>query len=166
MTCTGATGAGRYTGYKTVGGVILTLTGCARSGERCASAGAAAGTIVSSTLEGLLGVEALGASAGADKIGLDLFPVGRAGSVIAFSCGVTTALLRGSVIVPVKANRMSLSSTLKLKESKGRQKPEGFAGEAKDVLEGSFDGGPFEQAGVTATITQAGEEAVEVNPAV
>ncbi|MGD0452191.1 MAG: hypothetical protein ABSB69_01215 [Solirubrobacteraceae bacterium] len=166
VTCTGATGLGRYTGYKAVGGVSLTLTGCERSGERCSSAGAGAGEIVSRPLEGVLGVEQLGASASQDKIGLDLFPVGRAGSLIAFSCGVSTASLRGSVIVPVKANRMSLASTLKFKASKGRQKPEGFAGEARDVLEASFDEGPFEQAGLTATVTQANEEAVEVNPVV
>ncbi|MGO9320283.1 MAG: hypothetical protein ACLQBY_05725 [Solirubrobacteraceae bacterium] len=70
------------------------------------------------------------------------------------------------MIVPVKANKMSLTSTLKFKASKGRQKPEGFAGEPKDILEASFDEGPFEQAGLTATIAQTGEEAVEVNSAV
>jgi hypothetical protein len=134
--------------------------------DRSSSAGAGAGEIVSKTLEGTLGVEQLGASAGQDKIGLDLFTVGNAGPLLAFSCGATTASLRGSVIVPVKANKMSPSATLKFKASKGRQKPEGFAGEAKDVLEASFDEGPFEELGLSTTTTQTSEEPVEVNAAV
>ncbi|MGP0101623.1 MAG: hypothetical protein ACLPUT_08390 [Solirubrobacteraceae bacterium] len=166
VTCAGETGTGDYTGDSTVGGVVLTLTGCVLSGEKCSSAGAGAGEVVSSSLEGELGVEKLGASESKDKIGLDLFPAGSAGPVMEFSCGATSVALRGSVIVPVAANKMSLSTPLKLKASKGRQKPEGFVGEAKDVLEASFGGAAYEQIGLTLTATQADEEDVEVNAAV
>jgi hypothetical protein len=41
-----------------------------------------------------------------------------------FCCGSTPATVCGSVIVPLKANKMSLSATLKFKASKGVQKPE------------------------------------------
>ena len=54
------------------------------------------------------------------------------------------------MIVPVKANKPAATQTLKFKASKGVQKPEAFAGGAKEVLEQSTDGGAYEQAGLTA----------------
>ena len=163
LTCTGEASGGAYTGDKTVGDVVLTLTGCALSGESCASAGAAPGEIVSNLLEGVLGVERLGASESKDKLGLDLFGAGAAGSVMEFSCGSTPVAVRGSVIVPLKANKMSLSATLKFKASKGTQKPERFVERALDVLEASFAGAAYEAIGLTLAGTQTGEEAVEAN---
>ena len=164
--CTGETSTGEYIGPQTVGAVLVKLTGCERSSERCSSAGATAGEIISRSHEGVLGVEKVGASSSKNKVGLDLFPVGNIGSVIEFSCGASTVSLRGSVIVPVKANKMSLTQVLKFKASKGKQKPESFAEDSKDVLEASFDGGPFEQTGLTIAATQTSEEAVEVNSVV
>jgi len=161
--CAGETGAGRYTGPRTVGDVTLALTGCKRSSESCASAGAAAGEIVTKPLEGALGVDKLGAKSAGDKIGLDLFPAGRAGAVVEFSCGATSLAVAGSVIVPVTTNKMLLSAKLRASASKGRQKPEAFVGEGRDVLEQSLDGGAFEQVGLTLLMSQANEEAVEVN---
>jgi hypothetical protein len=163
LTCTGEASGGAYTGDKTVGDVVLTLTGCALSGESCASAGAAPGEIVSNLLEGVLGVERLGASESKDKLGLDLFAAGAAGSVIEFTCGSTPVAVRGSVIVPLKANKMSLSATIKFKASKGTQKPERFVERALDVLEASFAGAAYEAMGLTLAGTQTGEEAVEAN---
>ena len=89
VTCTGETSAGHTPASDRVGGVVLTLTGCERSGRTCSSTGAHAGEIVSSTLEGALGVEKLGASASKDKLGLDLFPVGETGPLLEFACGAT-----------------------------------------------------------------------------
>jgi len=166
MTCTGEASTGEYTGHKSVGAVVLTLTGCVRSTEKCSSTGAAAEEIVTNALEGELGVVELGATGASNKIGLDLYPVEKTGPVMEFSCGVNTVSVRGSVIVPVKANKMSLTQALKAKASKGKQKPESFVGELKDVLEVSFSGAPFEQAGLTLTATQTNEEAVEVNSVV
>ncbi len=163
--CTGETSGGRYSAPSTVAGVVLALTGCERSGEKCSSAGAGAGEVLSSPLEGVLGIEKLGASASKDKIGLDLFPTGKVGSLLEFTCGASGVSIRGSVIVPLKANAMSLSSALKFKSSKGKQKPEGFLGGPKDVLEESVDGGAFEQAGLTLTATQTNEEELEVSAA-
>ena len=115
---------------------------------------------MSSPLEGMLGVTKLGTSS---RIGLDLFPVGKAGPVMEFSCGVMTVSPRGSVIVPVKSNKVLLTQALKFKASKSKQLPESFVGEPKDVLEASFNGEPFEQAGPSLTATQTSEEPVEVN---
>jgi alpha-tubulin suppressor-like RCC1 family protein len=165
VTCTGETSTGEYTGLKTVGGVVLTLTGCERSSEKCAS-GMVAGEIVSRSLEGVLGVEKLGASSSKNKIGLDLYSVGKTGALLEFSCGSTTASVQGSVIVPVKADKMSLTQTLKFKATKGKQKPESFVGDPKDILEASFDAAPFEQTGLTLSATQFNKESVEVNSVV
>ncbi len=164
--CTGETGAGQYTGPKTVGSETITLTGCARGGEKCSSAGAAAGEIVSSSLEGALGVEKLGASAAKNKIGVDLFPVGKTGPVMEFSCGGTTISVQGSVIVPLKPDKMSLTQALKFKAAKGKQKPERFIAGPKDVLEASFNHEAFVQIGLTLSVTQTSREALEVNSAV
>ena len=166
VTCTGESSTGTYTGTKTVGGVALTLSGCKSPGASCSSAGAAAGEIVSRSLEGVLGVEKLGASASKDKIALDLFPAGKTGSLLVFSCAASAVSVQGSVLVPVAADKMALTAALKFKASKGKQKPEAFAGAAKDVLEASFSPGPFEQAGLTLSATQTNAEAVEVNAVV
>jgi hypothetical protein len=107
-TCTGETGTGTHTGDRQVGDVTIALSGCAHAGEACQSAGASAGEIVSSTLEGSLGIDTAGSNA-------------------------------------------------------SKQKPEGFAAEAKDVLEASLNGAAYEQAGLTLAMTMIGEEALEVN---
>jgi len=163
VTCTGETSAGEYTGHKMVGGVVLALTGCKRGTEKCSSTGAAAEEIVTNALEGELGVAKRGATSAKNKIGLDLYPVGRTGPVMEFSCGITTVSVQGSVIAQVSADKMSLTPALKASASKGKQKPESFVGGPKDILEESFNGAPFEQTGLTIAITQTNEEEVEVN---
>jgi hypothetical protein len=165
VTCTGETSTGEYTSLKTVGGVVLALTGCelARLKAKCASAGRAPGEIVTKQLEGRLGIDTLGETAAKNKIGLDLFADGQTGSLMEFSCATTTVSVRGSVIVPVTANKMLLTVTVKASATTGKQKPENFVGEPKDILEASFSGGVFEQTGLTLTATQTNEEPVEVN---
>ena len=167
LRCKTETGTGEYTGtgLTTVGGVVLTFTGCERLGEKCSSSHAAPGEIATNQLEGVLGVTGLGETSLKNRIGLDLFPVGNTGFVMEFSCGATPVSVRGSLIVPVAANRMLLTSRLIYAASKGRQRPEGFVGEPKAVLEASFDLGPFEQMGLKLRATQTNEEMVEVNPA-
>ena len=168
VTCETETGTGEYTGSSltTVGGVVLTFGGCESLGQKCSTAHAADGEIVTNQLEGVLGITELGENSAKDKIGLDLFPVGRTGFVMEFSCGATPVSARGSLIVPLPANKMLLTFKLKYSASKGKQKPESFVGESKDVLEASFNGAPFEQAGLTLTTTQTNEEEVEVNSVV
>jgi YVTN family beta-propeller protein len=165
VTCTGETSTGEYTSLKTVGGVVLTLAGCElpSSKAKCASAGAAPGEIVTKQLDGVLGIDTLGETAAKNTIGLDLFPVGKTGPLMEFSCASTTVSVQGSVIVPVTANKMLLAVTVKASATTGKQKPENFVGEPKDILEESFNGGAFQQTGLTLTTTQTNEEAVEVN---
>jgi hypothetical protein len=163
VVCKTETSTGEYTGTKTVGGVVLILTGCERLGEKCSSAGAAGGEIVTKSLEGVLGIEKLGVTNATNRIAFDLFPVGKTGMVMEFSCGGTEVSVQGSLIVPVSANKMLLTSTLKYSASKGKQKPEMFVGELKDILEASFNKEVFAQTGLTLKTTQTNEEPVEVN---
>jgi hypothetical protein len=166
VTCTAESGTGRYAGNDTLGAVVLTFTGCARAGAACSSAGAHGGEVVSPPLEMTLGVETLGTSASSDRLGLDLSGAGGSGTLLQFTCGATTVSLRGSVIVPLKANKPALTQKLKFKASKGKQRPESFAGGSRDVLEESVGAGAYEQAGLSLAATQTGEETVEANAGV
>jgi hypothetical protein len=125
------------------------------------------GEVVTNALEGVLGVEKRGSTASKDKVGLDLFPTGKEGLIAEFSCGSATVKLSGSVIGPIAAiDKMALTATLKFAGSRGKQVPEAFEGEPKDILESSFSGGAFEQTRLTLTATQTSEEEVEINAVV
>ncbi|HTU79669.1 MAG TPA: hypothetical protein VMF09_13000 [Solirubrobacteraceae bacterium] len=166
VTCDAESSSGEYVGLRAIDGVVLTLTGCAKAGEKCSSAGRSAGEVLTSSLEGTLGVQKKGATSAKDKIALALYPVSKTGPFAEFSCGGTSVSVRGAVLVPIKAGKGYLKQALKFEATKGAQKPEGFEGEPKQILEESFDkGASYEQTGLTAAITQTNDEDVEVNPA-
>lgn len=167
VTCKAESGAGEYTGAKTVAGVTFAFTGCVLQGESCTTAGATAGEIVTSPLAGALGVYMTSPEGPVtDRIGLDLRPSSASAAFAEFTCSGTQATLRGSVIVPVPANRMLLASTLRFVALHGRQVPERFVNESADVLEASFGGEAFEQTGLTLTVTRSNEEPLEINSVV
>lgn len=167
MTCEGVSSGGQYTGNKTVGNVIVTFTKCSAFEASCASAGSPVGTIVTHTLEGTLGVEEVGAAPVENAIAEDLFPVGRSGPIATFSCSGLPVAITGSLIAPVQSNAMKPSVSVKFKAVKGKQKPEGFAGEPADVLFTKIGSeGPLEQSGETMNVIQTNEEKVEVNSVV
>ncbi len=159
ITCTGESGEGEYTGQKSLAALTLKLTGCSRGAEQCTSADATAGEIVTSTLEGVLGWESITS----DKVALALYP--KTGPFMEFKCGTSSISVLGSVIAPVKANKMLAAQALKFKATKGKQVPESFEDEATDVLDWSSNGGPYEQMGLSATITQTNPTEVEINSA-
>jgi len=163
ITCKAESGSGEYADRKTLGGVILRFAGCEQLGAKCTSTLAAEGELVTNVLEGVLGVEHLGRTAVSNRIGLELLPVGNAGTFMELSCGITTVTLRGAVIVPVVANRMLTVTTLKYSASRGKQRPERFVGEPAAILEASFGSEAFEQTGVTFEATQTSGESVETN---
>jgi hypothetical protein len=166
LICHDAAGTGEYTGQKTVGAVVLTLSGCETGSVKCNSAGQTTGTAVTSPLEGALGIVKRGEAPALDKIGLALFHPGEGGLILHVDCAGLPISVRGSVIGAVSTKSMKVMSTLKFKQTKGRQKPEQFEGESPDVLEWSANGGPFEQAGLGFEATQTNEEPIEVNPVV
>jgi hypothetical protein len=164
VTCGAETGTGEYTGAgtTTVGGVVLAFTGCESLGAMCSTAGAAQGEIVTTRLQGSLGITELGETRVGNRIGLALSPA-EGGSMMEFSCGAVPVSVRGSVIVPVRANVMLLAPKLNFSAARGRQRPESFVGAPRVLLEASFEEQPFEQAGLRVKTTQTNEEAVEVS---
>jgi hypothetical protein len=167
ITCKTATGTGEYTGTKTVGQVLITLKGCETSGGVVTSPGQPEGTIVLKPLMGVLGVEKKGETRQKDTIGLDLFPQETGGLVLEAACAGLPITMRGSLISsPLIKNKMLVPAPVNFIAKSGKQKPERFEGEPRDVLESNTNGGPFEQAGLTLHMTQTNEEAIEVNSVV
>jgi hypothetical protein len=167
IVCTGQTSTGEYTGRKTVGNVVITFTGCEMGGSKCTGAGAEEGEVVTNTLEGVLGIEKTSTEGPVkNKIAQDLFPVAEEGPLMEFSCGPTPVSVRGSVLDPVKSNKMLSTATLKYAATAGKQKPEKFEGLPKDVLETSFGEAAFDQSGLKLTTIQTSEEKIEINSVV
>jgi hypothetical protein len=168
VTCTAEkTTGGEYTGLKTVGNVNVQFNGCTSSGLKCNSTNPLGGPeeIKTKTLEGELGVEKKGATKVADKIGLDLKAVGG-GNVAEFECGGVKIIVKGSVIHNVKTNKMQATAAEIFKQKAGKQTPEMFEGQPKDILETSIAGGKFEQSGQEIEAEVTNEEQIEVNSVV
>jgi hypothetical protein len=163
IVCEGQGSTGEYTSNKTVGKVVSTFTKCSAFGLTCTTSGAAEGTIVTGSLEGVLGIEETGSEPSQNKIGEDLYPIGHTGPIAEFTCGGVPGSISGSIISPVTANAMKLTTQIKTKEAKGKQKPEAFVGETPDLLMAQFGEGSPEQAGESLTTNQANEVKVEIN---
>jgi hypothetical protein len=160
VTCKGESGKGEFTGPKTVGGVVLTLTGCESQASKCTTAGALnEGEVVTSTLEGALGWE----SKPLKHVATDLFPVGHTGPLMEFTCGTVVVQVTGSVLVKDAAGKMASTEIIKYVETGGKQKPEHFEGGPSDVLEAKFGEAAIEQMGLALTVTQTREEPLEIN---
>ena len=153
---------GEYSGTKEVKNVVVKFNGCESGGAKCSTAGSESGELVTKKLEGVVGF----INKATLKTGFDLFPEGKTGLFIEFSCLGLTVAVRGSVIVPIIADKMALTDTLKYVQTGGRQEVEHFEGEANDILESSFRGAPFEQSGQTITTVLTDEEKLELNAVV
>jgi hypothetical protein len=158
VTCTGASSTGLITGLKKVGSVDITLTGCETGGQKCTTAGLAEGELQTSFLEGVIGTEK---TTTVKHIALALFPIGRTGPVLQYTCtGGELMTLSGGILVPVTSGKMLTSSTVKYAATGGKQKPESFEGEEQEVLTNGFG----EQVGLSLNSTETTEEAIEINP--
>jgi hypothetical protein len=172
VACKTEASGGEYTGPKTVGGVVVTFTGCESGGIKCKTAGSAEGELVTKPLEGVIGIEKRVFVEGKEvakknKIAFDLFPVGKTGLFIEFSCSTLALTVQGSILVPLTpTNKMLSALTLKYSAKGGVQKPTHFEGEPIDVLESKLGGGAFLQSGQTVTTVQTNEELLEVNTVV
>jgi len=169
LTCTGETSTGEFVGTKSERGTIVTLTGCEAFGMPYESAGQTEGTIVTNELEGELGIEKKAKSALYNKVGILLRPRVPEEAIFVISCVLgphDPGTVIGSVIDPLTTNNMQRIATDTFRASKGKQKPEHFEGEPNRILETSFGEGPYEQTGLTVTMTQDNEEDVEINSVV
>ncbi len=157
VTCTTENAVGEITGFATVGAVVMTFGGCESEGANCTTGGQGEGVLQSKTLEGALGWQ----QKAAQEVALDIYPAGHTGPFMEYSCVGRPAVLTGSVLVPVTADKMMRTPKLKYKANEGKQKPEAFEGASADVLENSLE----ERVGLTFTATQTNEEPVEINTA-
>lgn len=146
--------------------LVAKFTNCVSkfSSSKCTSAGAAEGEIVTSDLDGELGVIEATKEAVNDQIGLSL--AAASGPVAEFECGAVKVTVTGSVIHPVSTNKMVLEEVEKFSQKGGLQKPQRFEGGPLDVLETSLDGGPLFQSGEVLLATLVNEEEIEVNSVV
>jgi alpha-tubulin suppressor-like RCC1 family protein len=164
ISCTAASGQGAFDGPRELA-EQMTFSGCESSAQKCFSAGAAAGEIRTAGLTATLVWEARSTSSVALLVSAE-----KAGEpLLKMQCGASAVEVKGSLLVPVKESVMASSQVLKFAAVRGIQEPseyEGASGKVKAYLEASFSGGPFERTGLKAAVTQAGEEAVEINPVV
>ena len=162
-TCKTENSSGEYTGTQEVGNVVLKLTGCESAGQKCTTVGLAEGELETKKLEGKIGWEIKEKK----KVALDLFPVGKTGPFLEYTCTEGVPLtVDGSILVPVVVDKMAVTSILKYKQTAGKQKPEHLEGGPKEVLTVTPNGESFEQLGETVSLTETNEEAIEINAVV
>jgi phospholipase C len=158
VSCGGESSTGVISGAKTVANVVVKFTGCSSKAGSCTTQGLAEGTLQTATLEGTLGWE----SRPLQKVGLDLYPVGRSGPVLRYACGGgATTTLSGSVIAPVAVGKMLTTPALRFMAVGASQVPTGFEGGEPDVLTNAFS----EPVGLNLATQQTNEEPIEVNAA-
>ncbi len=163
--CTGASGHGSYTGANEAS-VVIAYTGCTFSafgGTITCQNTSTAGEIVSNTMRGSYGVITSNLNPRKNRLGLDTAGTGPGGEFLHYVCGISSNDVIGSVIVPVKSNKMLTTEKLKYRQSSSHQIPEAFEGMPRDVLERQIEPGVFEQTGMSAKITVTNEEPLEVN---
>jgi hypothetical protein len=160
--CESEESTGEYSGTKDVRHLIVKFKKCQAPGLVCTSEGHEKGELETVPLEGRVVWE----NEKEHKTALDLFPEGG-GEFIEFNCGGTlTVAVRGSILVPVKADKMSSTVMLKYVGKKGIQKVQDYeegGSKIKDVLEANFAGSGFVQASQTITSTVTNEEKLELN---
>ncbi len=152
LMCTESATSGEYTGTKTAT-LRVTLTGCKKvaSKEACQSAGAAAGEIKASSLQGELGFIKDFAEGGAVTVALG-WDLKHSPSIVSGECGASkeALVLTGSVIAPISAvDKMLPAYNLTPKATAGKQAPESFEEAPNDTLSVAFGPGTPEQAGLT-----------------
>jgi len=161
--CKSESSTGEYAGTKEVKNVVVKFQGCESGPFKCTSEGHAVGELETNPLEGRVVWE----NEALKKVALDLFPAEGQTQFIEFTCGAAlTVAVKGSILVPVKTNKMSETVVLKYKATHGFQKPEAYEEGGKkitDILLSNFAGKGFAQAGQNITSTVKNEEKLELN---
>jgi hypothetical protein len=162
VTCKKGTSSGEYNGNKALT-MTLKLTGCSMGSatEKCQSAGAAAGEIVTGALSGGLGFiqDDLNTEIGfITKVGVAL--TGQP-SLLSAACGAakTPVTVTGAVIGQLSPiDLMTKTFTLAFTQSGGAQSPEQFDGEPKQTLSLKSGNAGAEAAGLAAGLKVKNEE--------
>jgi hypothetical protein len=162
FTCKASTEEGQITGAKTVGKVLVKLTGCKEPGfnSECNSGVLKAGEIQLNELTGELGYTNKATKA----VGLDLKPA--SGELLAtFNCpgDLINVKLKGSIIGRiVQTNKISKTGVLQYNASGSKQEFTKFEGGPTDALEISANGSTFERVAEAAEYKIAYSEGIEV----
>jgi hypothetical protein len=162
LSCSHTSGSGSYTGAKSAT-ARLTLTGCRLVASKtiCQSAGAAAGEIVSSPLQGTLGFikDAAEGSQLNVSVGLDLQ---HSPMLLSAECAGSPVSVSGSVIAPfTKLEKTTAKNTLTFSESAGVQMPQAFEEGAADTLSSVFGSSPSQPSALKLKLNLSNEEAIE-----
>ncbi len=162
ITCLAQTGSGRYSGVNEVQSLTLRFTGCKSNGAGCATLGAAPEEVVVPSLEGRLVWE----SKSTKKVALDVYPPSGSRRLATINCASSSIDLEGSVLVPLKADKMTATQALKYAASKGKQKPSEYethsGTKVKAILEINREPTGLSITGDTLT----SEEPLEINAVV
>ena len=163
-TCTGASGEGTVTGTKTVGDLVLTLSGCAIDGHTCDTPAASTGLVQTNPLEGEIAWQ----DKSRGKVALVLHSRAPQEDLY-YWCPEPEleGLVLGSLAVPIASDKSTTSTMLKIAAKRGRQQPEALEdGERPvlDLLEYQLSGESSRgQAGVNAKLTATSEERIEIS---
>jgi len=165
VTCAAGTASGEYAGPKTET-ATLKLSGCqtgARGkGTACQSAGAASEEVRTAGLTGSVDFIHEGIDPEKPSVGIDFKPTSGT-QIAAFECGGAAVVVGGSVIAPIgTVDKMTEALKVIAKASAGIQSVEAFEAGPKDTLSMSVSGGAAKQAGLSTTVTQTGQEPIEI----
>lgn len=175
VTCTSTSRfSGEYTGPKEAT-LSVNLGECSysRTGQSCQSSPLKAGVIEASGLEAKLGFIVGGEK---PRVGWDLKqPSMVTPAVFTYECGklpeaTVSGSVAGSVIAQVTPiDKMTTETALRYRVTAGKQSPESFENEAKDILTTTFESGfpvksveAVEQTGLRTRVVGTSEEPLEV----
>jgi hypothetical protein len=160
---------GEYTGPKTNRAYNIVFTGCEAGGITCISTNPKAanrGEILVKELDGEIGIEKVGLTAGADTIA-NVFRPASGEIFTEFECSGLKFTVKGEVMAPIKSNTMLTTQTVKFTSTKGKQKPEKFATDPSSLKRVLFATNnkltAFFQAGQTLTTIQTNMERAEAS---
>ncbi len=160
--CASESSIGEYSGTKNVKHVVVKFKKCEAPGLSCTSEGHEKGELETVPLEGRLVWE----NEKAHKLAFMLYPESGT-QFIEFNCGGTlTVAVRGAILVPIKADKMSATVPLKYKGKKGIQALSEYEEGGKKIkanLEANFAGSGWVPASQTITSTVTNEEKLEAN---
>jgi hypothetical protein len=160
--CEAESSTGEYFGTKEARKLVVKFTGCHVPPYVCNSPGHPEGELVTKELEG----RAVWKNEAKHEAALDLYPAHGEELFISFSCGELTVKVRGSILVPVQANKMASTFQLKYKQKNGFQEVKDYEEGGKlfeDILEADFEEKGWAKSGQSITSTVKNEEELELN---
>jgi hypothetical protein len=145
LECSGLRGQGTFTDAKTVDEFQFRFTGCKLGPSLCASSGAAAGEVATSTLVMRLGfAEVAGPHKTTQQVSaVEFSPVASEAPFAQLSCGANAITLAGAPIAAISHKARTRTLTISFKAVKGKQAIEHLISTPGQPLESSVNGGPF-----------------------